>query len=101
MIDLISPDLKSAGLRPARAGGKEGQPGGVTPVTPVTPGNPPSRPGRLNLGVGMARRGWPGGGPPTSVRGGDTAPLGLKHQHQHQHLHQLHLISILPGGRGN
>ena len=47
----VIPDLNSAGLRPARAGGKAGQPGGVTP------GIWPSRPGRLNLGVGMARRG--------------------------------------------
>ena len=87
---MISPDLNSAGLRPARAGGKDGQPGGG-----VTPGNPPSRPGRLNRGVGIARRGCPPPppppGPPSSVRGGDTAPLGLKDKHQHL----LHLISVL------
>ena len=95
---MISPDLNSAGLRPARAGGKEGQPGGA-----VTPGSPPSRPGRLNRGVGIARRGWPPPpppGPPSSVRGGDTAPLGLKHQHQlsrHSNISFISSLSYLVG----
>ena len=70
-MKIISPDLKRAGLRPARAGGREGQPGG---------GNWPRRPGSVirpppTRGVGIASRGC---GPPwgvaPSLRGGDTAP---------------------------
>ena len=71
----IIPDLNRAGLRPARAGGRWGQPGG---------GSWPRRPGRVRRpptarGAGIARRGCgpdTGGGPP-SDRGGDTAPPPL------------------------
>ena len=75
---ISSPDLKRAGLRPARPGGSEGQPGG---------GSCPRRPGRVrrpgappapSRGVGMARRGCEELGVPPSPLGGDTAPSRLK-----------------------